>query len=282
MKLKLKVIINRYTLGVFAFAVAALIVMLYLRFPGHTLTRFLVSSASEKNPEMILLIDAAQPVIPPGIQFINLTLGFRDNPLSTIQADRAMISPAYLTLLKGRIAVAFSIDTYGGVVQGEAGMNHFLSFQGPVNGKISADGVNIEKIGYLKERLGRQVTGKLKGAMTFASPRGAIANGTGSFEFTLVNGSYQLLESIMGIDRLDFKKVEALMSLKNGVLTITKLKLMGEKAACTLSGDITLNPADIKSSQINLNAAIELPGQNNKKISMVLTGPLGNPMIKYT
>ena len=73
-----------------------------------------------------------------------------------------------------------------------------------------------------------------------------------------------------------------LMSLKNGVLTITKLKLMGEKAACTLSGDITLNPADIKSSQINLNAAIELPGQNNKKISMVLTGPLGNPTIKYT
>jgi type II secretion system protein N len=281
MKFKIKWKINRYTLGYLAFAVAALIVMLYLRFPVDTLARFLVSSVSENNPETILMIDATKPVIPPGIQFINLTLGSRDNPLSTIQADGITISPAYLTLLKGHTALAFSANTYGGVVQGQAGTNHFLSFQGPVNWKISADGVNIEKIGYLKERLGRQITGKLKGAMTFTGPLQTIASGTGNIEFTLVNGSYQLMESIMGIDRLDFKKVEALMSLKNGVLTITKLKLTGEKAGCTLSGDITLNATDIKSSQINLNAAIELPVQNNKKIAMVLTGTLGNPTIKY-
>ena len=281
MKIKIKVKINRYTFGYFVFIVAALIVMLYLRFPGDTLTRFLVSSVSEENPETILLIDAAKPVIPPGIRFVNLTLGFRDTPLSTLQADAITIGPAYLTLLKGQTALAFKADTYGGVIQGQAEMNHSLSFQGPINWKISADGLNIDKIGYLKERLGRQITGKLKSAITFTGQIQSIASGAGNFEFTLVNGSYPLLESIMGIDRLDFKKVEALASLKNGVLTITKLKLTGEKAGCTLSGDIILNNADIKNSQINLNAAIELPAQNNKKIGMVLTGPLGNPTIKY-
>jgi type II secretion system protein N len=279
MKLKIRWKINGYTLGMFAFTGAVLIVMLYLRFPGDAAVPFLVSAVEEKNPGAIFRIDAAKPVMPPGIRFSNVTMGFRDNPLSMIQADRITMSPAYLTLLKGLTAISFSADAYGGVVQGQAGTDHFLSFQGPLNWEMKADGIRIERIGCLKELLGRQITGKFKGAMTLAGPNRTLANGTGNLEFTLTNGSYPLRESIMGIDRLDFTQVEAHINLKNGILTIAKLKLTGGKAGCTLSGNIDLNATDIKSSHINLNAAVEFSARS--KIAMVLTGPLGNPTIKY-
>lgn len=279
MKIKFK--ITRYTIGYTAFAIVALIVFLYLRFPGDALVRYLVSSASYMNSNQFLLIDSAKPVIPPGITFTNVALGFHNNPLSTIQADAITVSPGYLTLLKSRTGVAFTAIAYGGAIQGQAGANHFLSFQGPMYWRLTADGLNIEKVSYLKDILGRQITGRFKGTMTFDGQLQLFVNGTGSLEFTLINGSFQLLERIMGIDRLDFKKVEGLVNYRNGIVTISKLKLIGEKMNCALSGDITLNTTDVKRSDINLNCVIELPDQNNKKISMVLTGPLGKPAIKY-
>jgi type II secretion system protein N len=280
MKRNIKLKITPYAFGYAAFAVAALILFLYLRFPGDVMVRYLVSSGSAMNPDQILNIDSAKPVIPPGMTFTNVVLGFRNNPRSAIQADTITIRPRYLSLLGGRTAVAFSANAYGGAIQGQADTNHFLSFRGPINWKLAADGLDIEKISYLKDRLGRQITGQFKGAMTFNGQLPSFFNGAGSLEFTLINGRYPFLEPVLGIDRLDFKEVEALVHLKNGVLTISKLKLTGEKINGVLSGAITLDSADINRSEINLNCAFELPPQN-KKISMVLTGPLGNPRIRY-
>jgi type II secretion system protein N len=279
MKIKLK--ITRYTIGYTAFAIVALIVFLYLRFPGDALIRHLVSSASYMNPNQFLLIDSAKPIIPPGITFTNVALGFHHNPLSTIQADAITVSPGYLSLLKSRTGVSFAAIAYGGAIQGQVGTNHFLSFRGPLHWRLTADGLDIEKISYLKDILNRRITGRFKGTLTFNGQFQSFVNGTGSLEFTLINGSFQLLERIVGIDRLDFKKVEGLVNFRNGIVTISKLKLIGEKVNGALSGDITLNTTDVNRSEINLNYVIELPDQNNKKISMVLTGLLGKPAIKY-
>jgi type II secretion system protein N len=280
MKRNIKLKITPNTFGYAAFAVAVLILFLYLRFPGDVLVRYLVSAASAVNPEQVLHIDSAKPVIPPGMTFTNVALGFLNHPRSAIQADAITIRPGYLSFLSGRTAFAFSANAYGGAIQGQADTNHFLSFRGPINWKLAADGLDIEKISYLKDSLGRQITGQFKGAITFNGQLPSFFNGAGSLEFTLINGRYPLLEPLLGIDRLDFKRVEALVHLKNGILTISKLKLTGEKVNGTLSGAIIFNTADINRSEINLNCAFELPAQNNK-ISMVLTGPLGNPRIRY-
>jgi type II secretion system protein N len=280
MKRNIRLKITPYTFGYAAFAVAALILFLYLRFPGDILVRYLVSSASAVNPDQVLHIDSAKPVLPPGLTFTNVTLGFRNHPRSAIQADAITIRPGYLSLLSGRTAVAFAANAYGGAVKGQADTKHSLSFQGPIDWTLAADGLDMEKISCLKDRLGRQITGQFKGAMTFNGHLPSFFNGAGSLEFNLINGSYPLPEPFLGSDRLNFKSVEALAHLKNGILTISKLKLTGDKVNGALSGAITLDKADINKSEINLNGVFELPFQN-KKISMVLTGPLGNPRIRY-
>jgi type II secretion system protein N len=280
MKFRIKFKITRYTFGYAAFAVAALIVFAYLRFPGDIFARYFVTAVADMNPNATMLVDFVTPAIPPGVTLNNVTLGFRDSPQATIQADAITVGPAYLPLFKGRSAAAFTAKTYGGGVFGQAQTNQFLAVDGPIDWKVNLDGIDIGKIGYLKERLGRQVAGNLTGVLTFSSLLPSLQNGVGSLEFTLVNGGYQLQESIMGMDRLDFKKVEAAIGIKNGVLTINRLRLTGEKVNGTLSGDIVLNGADIKSSQISLNFTFELPGQN-KKMSLVMTGALANPSIKF-
>jgi type II secretion system protein N len=281
MKLKFKFKITRSTLGYAAFTVAALIVFAYLRFPGETFARYLAALATDLNPEAILLVDDIKPAIPPGMTLDNVTLGFRDTPQATISADAVTVGPAWLPLFKGRSAAAFAAKTYGGTVNGQAQTGRFLALDGPIDWNVYLDGIDVGKIAYLKERLGHQITGNLTGVMTFSGPLESMQNGAGNFDFTLVNGAYPLRETIMGMERLDFRKVEAAVGIKNGVLTIKRLRLTGDRINGTLSGDIVLNGADIKSSQISLNFTFELAGQN-KKISMIMTGALSNPQIRLT
>ena len=280
MKFRVKFKITRSTLGYTAFAVAALIVFAYLRFPGDMFARYLAAVATDLNREAILMVDDVKPSIPPALTLNHATLGFRDNLQATFQADTVTVGPAWLPLFKGRSAAAFDARTYGGIVNAQALTQRFLAFDGPVDWNVNFDGIDIGKIGYLKERLGRPVTGNLSGVLIFSGMLESLQNGTGTFDFTLVNGGYSFRESIMGMDRLDFRKVEAAVGIRNGVLTIKRLRLTGDKVNGALTGDIVLNAADIKSSQISLNFTFELAGQN-RKLSLVMTGALANPSIKF-
>ena len=100
-------------------------------------------------------------------------------------------------------------------------------------------------------------------------------------EFTLINGSYPLRERLLGIDRLDYRRVDAQLNLKNGVLTISRLKLDGDRISGSLSGDITLNRQDVKASPISLTGSFEMAGQGGQKISLSLGGTIGNPVVKF-
>jgi len=280
MKFRIKLKIGKESLGYAAFAAVALIFFLYLRFPGDIFARYAISSLSAMNPDAILLIGDIRPGIPPGIRFKNIVLGFRDNPLATLQAETIITTPGYGALMKGRTAIFLTAAGYGGTVKGELGTSRFLSLQGPISARMTLDGLTMEKIGYLKERLGRQITGKLKGALNYSGNPQAPAAGSGNIDLTLSNGSYPLQENIMGFDRLDFKNVEARIILKNGILTINKLNLTGDKINASLSGDITLNNDNINSSRINLTCTLEATGQT-RKLSMALTGVISNPTIRY-
>jgi type II secretion system protein N len=277
--MKFKIKITRYTFGYAAFAVAALLVFLYLRFPGEMFARYLAAVAADMNPRAVMLIDSVKPSFVPGITFHNTTLGFQDNLSATIQADEWWVGPAWLPLFKGKSAVRYTAKAYGGSVRGQAVSRQFLAFGGPVDANLSLDGIDIGKIGYLKEKMGSQIAGSLKGSVTFSGPFKTPAGGTGNIEFTLLNGAFPLKQSIMGIERLEYRRVEAVVGIKNGVLNISRLRVAGDKINGTMTGDIALNSADFFSSQVSLNFTFELPGQN-KKITLVMTGPLGNPSVK--
>jgi type II secretion system protein N len=280
MKMKLRLKITRHTLGYAVFTVSALIVFAYLRFPGDIFARYLTAAATDMSPGIIMKVDSVKPALPPGIMLDSVTLRFPDSPQAAIQTDAIMISPAYLPLFKGHTAAAFTLKSYGGAINGQAQTRQFMAFDGPLDWKVNLDGIDLGKIGYLKERLGRQITGSLTGSLNYNGLIRSLQNGAGTFEFTLAGGSYPFRENIMGMDRLDFRKVEAAIGIKNGVLTINRLRLTGDKVNGVLTGNIVLNDTDIKNSQLSLNFTFELQG-HSKKISMVMTGILANPSIKF-
>ena len=270
---------HRTVVGYILAGVAMLILLLYLRFPGGALTETIKAEAA-RYPGLLLSIDTVQPAIPPGITLENVTAGFRGRPEATLHADSLGIRPGWLSLLRGRLALVMAAEGYGGEIRGNIEFANIFSVKGPLSAEMNIREIRIEKCAWLRDALARQITGTLKGSATFSGAAGSLKNGTGNIDFTLTNGSYQLLESLLGFERIDFNKVDAKVSFRNGALKIAGLTLNGEKLRISLKGNILLAD-DFRESQIDLNGSIELPMQGNKRVTLAIGGTLGNPKTKF-
>jgi type II secretion system protein N len=276
----MKLRMNRAIAGYILAGVAMLALLLYLRFPGQTVTDYVKAVAAVRFPGMLLSIDTVQPVVPPGVELVNVTAGFRGRPEATLHADGLAIRPGWLSLFRGRLVFLLAAEGYGGEALGRIDYADLFSLQGPLSAEANFREIRIEKCAWLRDALSRQITGTLKGSVSFSGTAGTLNNGTGNLDFTLTNGTYQLLENLLGFDRMDFNKVDAKISFRNNAMKITGLTLNGEKLRCSLKGNILL-AEDIRDSQIDLNGTIEIPVQNNKRVTMAITGTLGNPKTKF-
>jgi type II secretion system protein N len=276
----MKLRMNRALLGYILAGFAMLALLLYLRFPGEAVTHYVKAVAAVRFPGMLLSIDTVQPAVPPGAELVNVTAGFRVRPEATLHADRLAIRPGWLSLFRGRFAFLLAAEGYGGEARGRVDYADLFSLQGPLAAEVNFREIRIEKCAWLRDALVRQITGTLKGSVSFSGTAGALNNGTGNLDFTLTNGTYQLLESLLGFDKIDFSKVDAKISFRNNAMKITGLTLNGEKLRISLKGNI-LFADDIRESQIDLNGTIEIPLQNNKRVTLAIGGTLGNPKTKF-
>jgi type II secretion system protein N len=271
---------NRAIAGYILAGIVMLLGFLYLRFPKEDLRDYLTAAAAARFPGTSFAVGALRPSFPPGFMLKDVTVVFRDRPEAILHADRLNVRPGGLALLRGRYAIVMAAEGYGGNAEARIDFSRLLSFRGPLNAEAGVNNVRIEKCAWLREALARPITGTLKGSITFTGSAEALKNGTGNIEFALTNGAYPLLESFLGIQKIDFTRVEGKVAYRNGALKINQLTLSGEKIRCSLKGNILL--ADhVKESQIDLSGTIEIPGQGNKRITLNIGGTLANPVSRF-
>jgi type II secretion system protein N len=272
--------INRAITGYILAGIVLLCLFLYFRFPGEALTAYVKAEAAARYPQLLLSIDAAKPTFPPGIAFDNVTTSPSGHPEATLHADTLSIRPGGISMLGGRLTLLMAAQGYGGEAKGRIDFSRLFSLQGPLTAEATLRDVRIEKCTWLREALAHQITGTLKGAISFSGTAEALKNATGSIDFTLSNGAYQLLENFLGVEKIDFTKVEGKASFRNGALKITQLTLTGEKLRCSLKGDLLLAD-DFRDSRIDMNGTIEIPVQNNnRRVTLTITGTVGNPQTR--
>lgn len=264
--------INKRTAFYVVFAISALLFFLYARFPDRVVEKYLLNRLAESNPGTFLSVGSVSLTLPPGLQVENVLFGFKDNQDATIRLESLKVRPRLTGYLTGHASFAVRAAAYSGVLGGRVDFPHLQPGKSPESVDIRFEGVALEKCDYLKEKLGRQVRGRLSG--DFAQ------HGESKLDFVVKNGSYPLLVSLFGLNRLDFSKTEGQLILKGQVLKINKLKLTGDKVNLSLKGNILLKP-EFKDSELNLNGAMEIAALGNKKIALAISGTIGNAKTTY-
>ena len=272
----MRIRINRAMIGYPLAGIAMLLAFLYLRFPGEALTDYVKAVVAARYPGAALSIDTIQPSFPPGFVVSDIVVGARGRPDPILRVDGLTVRPGGLSLLSGRVAMIAAAESYGGEVRGRVEFSRPFSLQGPLTAAVDIRNLRIDKLTWLRDMLVRQVTGTLKGGLDFSGTTGALKNGTGTIEFTLTNGSFPLQEPFLGLDRIDYSRVEGKASFRNGALKVTQLTLTGDKLRASLKGNILL-AEDFQTSKLDLNGTMELPLLGNKRVTLAIDGTVGNP-----
>ncbi len=257
------------------YTILILMVFLYLCFPSGKFVKYIETAVTAGNPDIILSIDSARPGFPPGIRFHNIVAGFKDKPDSTIEADLLTVRPGLLTLLTGKRLLLLNADAYEGNIEATAGFAKTFSTGGPIKINAEFSDVDIGKCSYLKEVCGRRIAGRLEGSFAYDGKYRELMAGAGSAEFTLLDGSIQLLKKIFGFDKLVFDSMKADLILKNRTLKINGLNLTGKELNGDFKGNIFLDD-DIGRSRLDVKGKVKIPALN-KRLSIVMTGTIADP-----
>jgi type II secretion system protein N len=257
-----------------------LVAFLYVRFPGGVIKNYLVSRVAEDRPDVYLAIGAVKPGFPTGLELERLHLIFSGISREGIKAEKLAVQPDLSNIILGKSGLFVNMKAYDGKAEGGLLFGPLFSFSEPVHSRIILDGINLGKCAFLRDVLGRQISGTLKGTLDYRGYGNEIIGGDGNVEVLLSNGSYQLLDSLLGSERLDFTSIELRMRLHEKTLKIGKLNVKGPLVACALTGDVFLNE-DIKKSRVDLKGDLETSGEARKKIPIFISGTLGNPQVKF-
>jgi type II secretion system protein N len=270
---------NKRVLGYILFGIIIIIAFLYLRFPGKVIGDYLESIVSARNPDATLVIGVVKPYFLPGFKLEKIAYGSKSNPAVAIHLNYLTARPDFINLFKGKMKFLLKGEAYGGLLQGYCDFMDFLSLMRPSHYEIKLSNVGLDQLAYVKGTLNRNVTGKLNAKFAYRRSYDRIGESTGTGEFTIVNGSYQLLENIMGFERIDFSRIEGRLSMKGDTLKIDRMKLTSTKFNCSLQGEIVLNN-EIEQSPITMNGTIEIAGMGGRKMNTAIGGIMGNPTIR--
>jgi len=261
--------INKKILFLTAYAILMLLFFLYARFPGKAVGDYILAVRSERCPGMFLSFGSTTLAFPPGLKMKNVSFGFRNNSEANLFLDSLTVRPYFFGYISGRPSLCVKARAYDGNVKGIVPLpSHKERF---AKTEIIFDGLNLGKCAFLKDGLGRRVTGKMWGSVVYGS--------SARLNFIVRNGGYQLLESRFGLNRLDFDTVEGQIGIRGNMLRIDKLKLKGNKVNCSIKGAIVLGNI-IRNSEVGLSGTMEIAG-TNKRISILITGTIGNAAIRY-
>jgi type II secretion system protein N len=270
---------NKRVFGYILFGIVVVAVFLYLRFPNRIVRDYLVSVAVVRNPDAVLVIGAVKPAFPPGVKLEKVSYGSSQNPEATVQINELTARLGLLKFFRGKTQLFLKGDVYGGSLKGYCDFADFLSLARPARWEIQLSDCSLDKFAYVRGSLNRAISGKLNATLTFRRNYERVGESGGSGDFTIANGSYPLMQNILGFDSIAFSKIEGRFNIKGDNLKIERLKLTGTQFNCSLQGDIAMN-RDFELSPVTMNGAIELTGAGSRRVNIAIGGILGNPTIR--
>jgi type II secretion system protein N len=253
-------------------------VFLYLLFPSDIVRSRLEDAVNSSG--FILRMETLRPSLPLGVGLKNITINSASSADIPFQGDLLDVQLNPLSFFQKHKYIGLSGKAYGGKFNGRVGLASLSKIYPPVEGELNFQNIDLAGYAFIKTLLGKEITGKAKGNLTYASAKEISGNGSGTIAFFLTKGTYPLAEPFLGLKRIEFDRGEIKAQLKNGSLKMEKMEIFGPQINCFLKGEITLAD-DFKLSQLNLNGVIEVLGQNKAKMNVTIGGTLTNPIFRY-
>lgn len=238
------------------FAAVASGVFLYICFPSEAVQQYLEGSATGLDPSLSLRVDRLRLAFPFGLKLENPDLGLKESPgISLFKADSFVLMPSMRTLTLRRPALEFDCRAYAGKIQGVIALRKF-SLAGPFESHIEITGVRLGQYPFLGEWLKRDLTGTMSGTISYVCSRRDYLLGSGDGDFSILDGSVRFAQPFLGVESLDFHRIDASIVIEKQEISLTRLEFKGKQMEGMASGSIHLN-SNFQKSSLNLKLQVK-------------------------
>jgi len=288
--------------GAAAYAVAACLFFLLLKFPAGDLADWLAARINASGALSVTFKEASAGLFPPGVRIegVEISTG-PGTPVLSVPMVRAGLSPS--ALFRGRLGLDLTFPAYGG--EAEATLLGASWFTGaPPETDLRLEGADLSKLPPALSpaqspggsTADAAPAGRLSLEVSFASPSpDAPAQGEGVLR--IEGAQIGVSDAAFAVKRLDLGEVEAAFSIKGGELQFSKLAFKSARAsgslsgtarlypdpsrtALALSGEWKIDPADVKMNAIANAQAIKALRQR-AALPLRLAGTFAAPQYSY-
>jgi len=253
------------------------IVFMYLLFPGELLKSKLESSIN--SAQFAVHSSSLHASFPLGFKLKNVTISSESPANVFFQGEALDVQFNLSSIFRRRTYIGLSGNAYDGSFNGTAGILSLSQAYSPAEAKLNFKNIDLEKYTLIKDKLGRTITGKARGILTYNTDEAGKIT-AGDLKLLLSKGAYLLAEPFLGIARIDFENGDIQAEFVNGSIKLQKLEISGAQINCLLKGEITPQ-ADFINSRLSLDGTMEIRGKDNVKMKITIGGTLANPVMRY-
>ena len=260
------------------FFLGMLILALYWRFPADIFREAAVLRVAEACPACSLSIQGMVLQFPSGLRLERTELTFAGLGAAGVEADLIQIYPDPWKFFTGGMNLEMRMTGYGGRAWGASEFSGILA---PWASSVVMrfEDISVGKMSFLKPLLGEQTSGTLKGTFSYDRRRGS-STGSGRVDFTVLDGAFPLQNSVPGINRLEFNRIDGQLVLAERSVKIEFINVNGQDVRCAMKGEVLIDPTDFGKSRLSVTGSMELKALNYRKFPLSITGTLMNPVTK--
>ncbi|OQX63865.1 MAG: type II secretion system protein GspN [Desulfococcus sp. 4484_241] len=279
---------KKRVLGYTAYGLVALLVFAFLLFPSDAVREILESGASRTYPGVEVHMGSVLPSPLFGLKMNDIIVDFKGE--RCLKAAYVRVAPSFSSLLGRGLSFSFGAGVFGGKINGEF---HMKGKSGSWKTGADLSGIRLDAMPFLKSiDYFSDIKGKVDGRVDAWDNGGEVELST-SAVFSDV--ALTLSRPAFSLDSATFERVETVVSVKPGLVSIKKCVASGGQLDGELSGSIAvmqpygrsrLNIKGFVKPKADLVAALgrSLPvdillgkDAGEKGFPVYLGGTLGNP-----
>jgi len=254
---------NRSWIKLCVYIVSVSVLFIYFLFPSDAVIGYIKKKLSNINPILSISTDRVRPVFPPGIRLYAVRFYHTDRSL--FFAEKIDVTPGLLSIFQKKTILFFKGKAHEGIlkgkveISGDAGGHH-------VNINTQLSGIETSDITALREFAGFKITGRLDGNIAYDG--GMNTGGSGSAKLVVSNGSIEPVLPLLVPGVLNFKSLEADLTVKDRLMQIKQCTVNGNQMDARFSGAITLktphgeSELDLKGTLMPHPAVFDASGNN--------------------
>lgn len=216
------------------YAVLALAVFLYFRFPSELMKEILIARVSRLQPLAQLEIDSVRPSVPPGIKLESLTIIYDDMPV--LRMDSLKITPHLLSMLGQTKRFSFKGALGDGELRGTAELAAASSGE-QVQGDLRLSQVPLEFLEILSQYPNFKPDGKMNAVVSFDSTKGG---GAADISLEITPARIVLEPPLMDVKVLEFSLIKAQLAATPRMVQIRSCEGTGDQVEGKLTGAVVL------------------------------------------